>query len=64
MGLFRKPNEIPAELVFYCKSCDITFTRNASVCRKTIYPAYANTEMTYYFTYCPDCEKQVSVRYD
>lgn len=64
MGLFRKTKENPIELQFRCENCDIDFTRDSSVCRKVIYPTYANNEIIYYFTYCPDCESLIALRYN
>lgn len=64
MGLFKKAKENPVELKFHCENCSIDFTKDTAVCRKVIYPSFANTEMTYYFTHCPECEKQISLRYD
>lgn len=64
MGLFKKSNDDSIELTLHCKSCDVDITKGSSDCRKVIYPGFANSAMTYYFTHCPNCGKQISVRYD
>ena len=55
MGLFKKSKENPTELEFHCENCGIDFSRDSSVCRKSIYPTFGNNEMIYYFTHCPEC---------
>lgn len=62
MGLFNKPKE-EIELNFHCEKCETDFSRNLADCEKSVYPAFGNLEMTYYFSRCPDCDSRVSVRY-
>ena len=64
MGLFKKSKENPTELEFHCENCGIDFSRDSSVCRKSIYPTFGNNEMIYYFTHYPECETQISMRYE
>ncbi|SCY30502.1 hypothetical protein [Ruminococcus sp. YE282] len=64
MKLFKKSNDDSVELKFHCSKCDTDLIKESSECRKVIYPGFANSVMTYYFTHCPNCGKQISARYN